>query len=99
MWSTIFRHVLDFITALLGLTFLASLFVLLIYIVRLTISSKTQAYIEAVKPILMAVDGDAAELVKAGNCGIITESENPELIADAITLFENDASMFIGMGK
>lgn len=67
---------------------------------KITIPSKTQAYMAVGKPILMAVDGDAAELVKEGNCGVIAESENPESIAvAAITLYENDASMSIAMGK
>jgi hypothetical protein len=35
----------------------------------ITIPSKTQAYIAAGKPILMAVDGDTADLVRAAGCG------------------------------
>lgn len=67
---------------------------------RITIPSKTQAYMAVGKPILMAVNGDAEELVKRGNCGVIAESENPESIAAAaITLFENNASMSQEMGK
>jgi colanic acid biosynthesis glycosyl transferase WcaI len=48
-----------------------------------TIPSKTQAYMAAGKPLLMAVDGDAAKLVKDADCGVVAESENPESIADA----------------
>jgi len=50
---------------------------------RITIPSKTQAYMAAGKPILMAVDGDAAELVELGECGLTAESENPKAIAEA----------------
>jgi glycosyltransferase involved in cell wall biosynthesis len=67
---------------------------------QITIPSKTQAYMAVGKPILMAVDGDAAELVKAGNCGVIAESQNPESIAAAaITLFKSDASERLAMGE
>lgn len=45
--------------------------------------SKTQAYMAVGKPILMAVDGDAASLVKDAGCGIIAESENSTAIAEA----------------
>ena len=48
-----------------------------------TIPSKTQAYLAAGKPLLMAVDGDAAQLVKDADCGVVAESENPKSIADA----------------
>ena len=49
----------------------------------ITIPSKTQAYMAVGKPILMAVDGDAADLVRDSGCGQIAESENPRAIADA----------------
>jgi colanic acid biosynthesis glycosyl transferase WcaI len=40
----------------------------------ITIPSKTQAYMAAGKPILMAVDGDAAELVVRSQCGVTAPS-------------------------
>lgn len=49
----------------------------------ITIPSKTQAYMAVGKPILMAVDGDAADLVRDSGCGQIAESENPQAIAYA----------------
>jgi colanic acid biosynthesis glycosyl transferase WcaI len=49
----------------------------------ITIPSKIQAYMAVGKPLLMAVDGDAADLVKAADCGVLAESENAEAIADA----------------
>jgi len=36
------------------------------------------------KPIIMGVDGDAADLVREGQCGYVAESENPRSIADAV---------------
>lgn len=49
----------------------------------LTIPSKTQAYMAVGKPILMAVEGDAAELVEAARCGILAQSEDAASIAEA----------------
>ena len=31
----------------------------------------------------MAVDGDAADLVRQSRCGVVAESENPQALADA----------------
>jgi len=49
----------------------------------ITIPSKTQAYLAAGKPLLMAVDGDAAELVQRSGSGYIAESQSPQALADA----------------
>jgi glycosyltransferase involved in cell wall biosynthesis len=55
---------------------------------RITVPSKTQAYLYIGKPIIMAVRGDAEELVKQAGAGIICNSENPREIANAVeTLF------------
>jgi colanic acid biosynthesis glycosyl transferase WcaI len=50
---------------------------------EITIPSKTQAYMTVGKPLLMAVDGDAADLVLQSNGGVVAESENAEALADA----------------
>lgn len=51
---------------------------------RITIPSKTQAYLAAGKPILMGVRGDAADLVKRSQSGVLCEPGNPQSIADAV---------------
>src|ERR1035441_2252423 len=51
---------------------------------RITIPSKTQAYLAAGKPILMAVRGDAADLVKRSKSGVLCEPGNPQSIAEAV---------------
>jgi colanic acid biosynthesis glycosyl transferase WcaI len=51
---------------------------------RITIPSKTQAYLSAGKPIVMGVSGDAAELVERSHAGVICEPGNPRKIAEAI---------------
>lgn len=51
---------------------------------NITIPSRTQAYLASGKPIVMAVDGDAAALVSKANAGVICKSDNPESIASGI---------------
>ncbi|UCR83486.1 glycosyltransferase family 4 protein [Pseudomonas chlororaphis] len=58
----------------------------------ITIPSKTQAYMAAGKPVLMAVDGDAADLVRDADCGVVSESDNPQSIADAALALMNTPS-------
>ncbi len=50
---------------------------------EITIPSKTQAYMAVGKPLLMAVNGDAADLVTQSNGGLTAESENPMALANA----------------
>ncbi len=50
---------------------------------EITIPSKTQAYMTVGKPLLMAVDGDAADLVRQSGGGLVAESENAEGLARA----------------
>ena len=50
---------------------------------EITIPSKTQAYMAVGRPVLMAVDGDAANLIIASGCGVVAESGNPRSIASA----------------
>ncbi|TAJ60729.1 glycosyltransferase family 4 protein [Variovorax sp.] len=51
---------------------------------EITIPSKTQAYMAVGKPLLMAVDGDAAELVAQSGGGVVVESENGNALAEAV---------------
>ena len=50
----------------------------------ITIPSKTQAYLAAGKPILMAMTGDAADLVEQAQAGIRCRPEDPAAIAQAV---------------
>ena len=73
-------------------TLLAAADVLLVHLRKdplfeITIPSKTQAYMAVGKPLLMAVEGDAAALVSQARCGLVTESENPQALADAVETF------------
>ncbi|MEI8373989.1 MAG: glycosyltransferase family 4 protein [Planctomycetota bacterium] len=51
---------------------------------RITIPSKTQAYLAMGRPILMAVAGDAADLVEQSGAGVTCAPENPVALADAV---------------
>ena len=48
-----------------------------------TIPSKTQAYMLCGKPIIMAVRGDAADLVRQAGCGKVCQPENAQELAEA----------------
>jgi colanic acid biosynthesis glycosyl transferase WcaI len=54
---------------------------------RITIPSKTQAYLYLGKPILMAGRGDAANIVQEAQAGIVCSPENSEEIVAAIRKF------------
>jgi lipopolysaccharide/colanic/teichoic acid biosynthesis glycosyltransferase len=67
---------------------------------RVTIPSKTQAYLAAGRPILMAVAGDAAELLERSGAGLVCEPENPASIAEGVRLlFEAGQSRLRAMGQ
>jgi len=54
---------------------------------KITIPSKTQAYLAAGKPIIMAVDGDAAELIEKARCGVKCPPGDPESLASTAISF------------
>ena len=51
---------------------------------RITIPSKTQAYLYTGKPIIMAMRGDAADLVREAGAGIVCEPDDPQKMMNAI---------------
>jgi glycosyltransferase involved in cell wall biosynthesis len=55
----------------------------------ITIPSKTQAYMAMGKPLVMAVPGDAAELVQRAECGVTARAEDPGSLADAVLQLVN----------
>ena len=66
---------------------------------EITIPSKTQAYMAVGKPLLMAVDGDAADLVCQSGGGVVAESENAQALADAAqALSQQSADALTAMG-
>lgn len=53
---------------------------------QITIPSKTQAYLYMGRPIIMAMEGDAADLVRLAGAGLVCPSQNPVALAEAIVL-------------
>ncbi|EEW27052.1 glycosyltransferase family 4 protein [Rhodobacter ferrooxidans] len=66
---------------------------------RITIPSKTQAYLYAGRPILMAVRGDAADLVLRAAAGLTATPEDPaDLAAKVLELAAMNADERAAMG-
>jgi colanic acid biosynthesis glycosyl transferase WcaI len=51
---------------------------------EITIPSKTVAYLACGRPILMAVTGDAAEIVRSADAGLACPPEDPAALAQAV---------------
>jgi glycosyltransferase involved in cell wall biosynthesis len=69
--------------------FMAASDILLVHLKRSELSryiipTKIISYLVAGKPILMAAEGAAADLINQAEAGIITEPENPQALAEAI---------------
>ncbi len=60
---------------------------------EITIPSKTQAYMAVGKPLVMAVNGDAADLVRAAGGGVVVESQNPQALAKAAEELANSSKV------
>ena len=67
---------------------------------RMTIPHKTLTYLAAGKPILAAVEGDVADILKSAQAGLVCPSDNPQALADTVRRFYNMSSAELGeMGK
>lgn len=67
---------------------------------RITIPSKTQAYMAIGRPIIMAVEGDAKNLVIAAGAGVCCHSENPKELVKVIgCLAEKSADALLELGE
>lgn len=67
---------------------------------RFTIPSKLQAYMAAAKPIIMAVHGEAADIIHASGGGIVVEPESPEALARGIIeMYGRSEAELESMGK
>jgi colanic acid biosynthesis glycosyl transferase WcaI len=66
---------------------------------RGTIPSKTQVSLASARPILMAVRGDASDIVRDAGAGTTCSPEDPAELADAMRkLFETDREELDAMG-
>jgi lipopolysaccharide/colanic/teichoic acid biosynthesis glycosyltransferase len=67
---------------------------------EITIPSKIQAYLATGKPILVAVPGDASQLVERAGAGISCRPEDPAALAEAIlSLSKTPKAKLIEMGN
>lgn len=67
---------------------------------EITLPSKTQAYMYAARPILMAMRGEAADLVVKAGCGVAALPQNPASLADAaLRLAQMTATDRVALGK
>jgi colanic acid biosynthesis glycosyl transferase WcaI len=66
----------------------------------ITIPSKTQAYLAAGKPIIMGVEGDAANMVRDAGAGVYAQPGNAKSIAAAMIGMATETKMALNeMGK
>jgi glycosyltransferase involved in cell wall biosynthesis len=67
---------------------------------RITIPSKIQAYMQAGRPILLGVKGDAAALVQQADCGVVFEPESAQsLVAAVERLVRMESSALRALGE
>ena len=67
---------------------------------EITIPSKIQAYLRTGKPIIAAVEGDAADIVLQAKAGVFCKPEAPEELAQAaIKLYKMDKKALDEMGN
>ncbi|MDI6688588.1 MAG: glycosyltransferase family 4 protein [Desulfobacterales bacterium] len=58
-------------------------------IFALTIPSKVQSYLACAKPIIAALDGEGARIIKEADAGLTCPAENPEALAKAVLTLYN----------
>jgi len=58
-------------------------------IFELTIPSKIQSYLACAKPIIAALDGEGARIIKEAGAGLTCPAENPEALAKAVLTLYN----------
>ena len=58
-------------------------------IFELTIPSKIQSYLACAKPIIAALDGEGARIIKEADAGLTCPAENPEALAKAVLTLYN----------
>lgn len=58
-------------------------------VLSLTLPGKIQSYMAAGKPIIGAIDGEAAEIIKAAKCGFVGKAEAVEQLVENVNRFLN----------
>lgn len=69
-------------------------------IFALTIPSKLQSYLACGKPVIAALDGEGARVVKESGAGFVLQPENPkDLSAAVLAMYDASVVQRIAMGK
>jgi colanic acid biosynthesis glycosyl transferase WcaI len=63
------------------------------------IPSKMFEYMACAKPIVLGIDGEAADIVRAGEAGLCVGAENPAGIVDAVLRLRDDAELCARLGE
>lgn len=67
---------------------------------RITIPSKTQAYLSMGKPILMAVSGESADIINRAGAGIVSKPCSPrDIAAAALEICQSSPAQLDSFGK
>lgn len=67
---------------------------------RITIPSKTLAYMACGRPVLCAVEGDCADVVREAGAGVLCPPEDPEALAEAVrSLYAMSSERREAMGR
>lgn len=53
----------------------------------MTLPGKVQSYMAAGKPVIGAINGETAEIIKEAKCGFCASAENPDEFAECIKMF------------
>jgi glycosyltransferase involved in cell wall biosynthesis len=70
------------------------------YIFSITIPAKVQTYLACAKPVLAMVNGEAGEIVKNANAGLVCPAESPEaLVKNILILQKMETDELSEMGK
>lgn len=64
-----------------------------------TLPSKMFDYMAGAKPLIINLDGEAAELIKQAGCGIITREESASSLLDAILYLKKNPDVAAEMGE
>lgn len=56
-------------------------------VISMTLPGKVQSYMAAGKPIIGAINGETAEIIKEAECGFCAQAEKPEMLAEKIRDF------------
>jgi len=64
------------------------------------VPGKLQSYLACAKPVVAALDGEGAAIVRESGAGLVAPAEDPERLADAVrTLYEMTEGQRSAIGR